>query len=134
MNPLKFLTIIVISMLLLTCLAGIISAKKDKITDTLKLEDKYKLNLEGVDVDGDAAWLQLTQKNNVVDDIVTWEGDHFELYDEGVLIVEGNCTTIFSGLKSCVIKLENLIQYDENGNIIFSQDTVLLGTKKVKNK
>ena len=134
MNHVKFLAIIVVSMLLLTCSAGIISAKKDKISDTIKLEDKYKLHLEEVDVDGNQAWIQLIQKNNVVDDLVVSNDEHFELYDDGVLILEGNCTGIFAGLKSCVIKLENLIQYDEYGNIIFSQDTVLLGTKKVKNK
>ena len=134
MNHGKFLTIIVVSMLLITCSAGIISAKKDKISDTIELEDIYKLHLEEVDIEGDKAWIQLIQKKNVVDNLVVSSDEHFELYDDGVLIVEGNCTAIFAGLKSCVIKLENLIQYDEHGNMIFSQDIVLLGTKKVKNK
>ena len=121
-------------MLLITCSAGIISAKKDKISDTIKLEDKYKLHFEEVDVEGDEAWLQLIQKKNVVDNLVVSRDEHFELYDNGILILEGNCTGIFAGLKSSIIKLENLTQYDENGDIIFYQEIVLLETKKVKNK
>jgi len=106
-----------------------------KITNKQKLEDKYKLHLEGVDIDGSHAWIQLIKKNKVVDNLVISEDGHFELYDGDVLIVDGNCSAIFAGLKSCVIKLENVKQYDENGNIIFSQDIVMLGTKKkVKNR
>ncbi|HIH86570.1 MAG TPA: hypothetical protein HA304_01535 [Methanosarcinales archaeon] len=134
MNHVKFLSIIVVSMLLITCSAGIISAKNDKVTDTLKLEEKYKLHLEEVSVDGDKIWLQLIQKNNVVDDLIVSEGEHFEMYDDEDLIVVGNCTTIAVGLQSYLIKLTDLKQYDENGNMIFSQEIVLLETKKVKNK
>lgn len=134
MNHVKFLTIIAVSMLLLTCSAGIISAKNDKISDSIKLEEKYKLHLEDVDVDGNKIWLQLMHKNKVVGDIIVSRGEHFELYDDEYLIVEGNCTTIAVGLQSCLIKLTDLKQYDENGNIIFSQEIVLLETKKFKNK
>jgi len=134
MNHVKFLSIIVVSMLLITCSAGIISAKNDKITDKLNLENKYKLHLKEVSVDGDKIWLQLIQKNNVVDDLVVSQGEHFELYDDEALIIEGNCTSIYAGLKSYITKLTDLKQYDENGNIIFSQELVLLETKKVKNK
>lgn len=128
MNYIKYLTIMIVSILLMTSSAGVISAKKDKITDTLRLDDKYKLHLEEVDVDGSHAWILLIQNNTNVDNLIVSVDEHFELYDGDVLIVDGNCSAIFAVLESCVIKLENVKQYDKNGNIIFSQDIVLLGT------
>ena len=136
MSPVKFLAIVAVSMLLTTCSAGIISAKEGKINDTLRLEDKYRLHLKDVDVDGEECWLQLIKKNknNVVDDIVVAEGENFKLYDDGNLIVEGYCEAVFAGIKFNAVKLIYIEQYDESGNLIFTQDEVLLMTKKVKNK
>ena len=129
MNHVKFLAIVAVSMLLTTCSAGIISAKEVKTIDTLKLEDKYRLHLEEVDVDGEECWLQLI-RNNVVDDIVVAEGENFEFYDGGYVIVTGHCEAVFVGLKYNAVKLTDIKQYDESGNIIFEQDEVLLITKK----
>ena len=129
MNYVKFLAIVAVSMLLTTCSAGIISAKEVKTIDTLKLEDKYRLHLKDVDVNGVKCRLQLIENNVVVADIIVADDEHFKLYNDENLIVEGDCEAVFAGTELNGVELTDIKQYGESGKIIFTQDKVLLMIK-----
>ncbi len=123
----KILIMIAITLLLIIASpAG--AASKNVLSDTLDLEQKYKLHLESVDVAGSprAATLQLL-RGGVVDEKVVVSGNNFELYDGGTLIMNATLDSVFAGATGNLVQIKNLVQYDKDtGAIILTVDRVLL--------
>ena len=119
------ITIAIAMLLLIASQAG--AASKNVYSDTLDLEQKYKLHLESVDIGSPrAATLQLLH-GRVVDERVVVSGDNFRLYDGGALIVNATLDSVFVGATGYLVQIKNLVQYDKNtGAIILTMDRILL--------
>lgn len=120
------ITIAIVMLLVIASPAG--AASKKVLNDTIDLEQKYKLHLEGVYVTGSprAAMLQLLH-GRVVDERVVVQGDNFKLYDGGALIVNATLDSVFVGATGSLVQIRNLVQYDKDtGAIILTMDRVLL--------
>lgn len=107
------ITIAIALLLVIASPAG--AASKKVLSDTLDLEQKYKLHLESVDVAGSprTATLQLL-RGGVVDEKVVVSRDNFELYDGGTLIVNATLDSVFVGATGYIVQIRNLVQYDKD--------------------
>lgn len=71
--------------------------------------------------------LQLLREGKVVNEQTVSEGAAFSIYDEEKIIAKGNFRTLFLGVASYAVKLENLAQYDKgSGEVILTSDVVTL--------
>lgn len=122
-------TIAIVLLLIIASPAG--AASKKVVSDTLDLEQKYKLHLESVDIGSPrTATLQLLHSGahgRVVDEKVVVSGDNFKLYDGGTLIVNATLDAVFVGATGYLVQIKNLVQYDKDtGAIIRTMDRVIL--------
>jgi len=98
-----------------------------KLTDTLNLEQGYKLHLVSTDVNSSPRTAVL-QLNHAGDEKLVASGDEFSLYDgQGHLIVTAKLDSVFAGATGTLVQIKNLVQYDKNtGEIILTMDRVIL--------
>ncbi len=110
-------------LILLPNIAGAVSINKD-VTDTIKLEQHYRLRLVSIDASGPvrSAVLDL----NPGEKITILNGENFSIYRKGRLVVEGKLDSIFVGATAEMIKIKNLVQYDEDGTIILTLESIVL--------
>lgn len=121
--------VITIAIALLLVIASPAGAASKKVpSDTLDLEQKYKLHLEIVNAAGNhrTATLQLLH-GGVVDERVVVQGDNFKLYDGRNLILNATLWSVFVGSDGYIVQIRNLVQYDKDtGEIIRTMDRVSL--------
>ncbi len=120
----KGILIVAIALLiLLSNTAGAVSINKD-VTDTIELEQNYRLRLVSIDASGPvrSAMLDL----NPGEKITISNGENFSIYRKGRLVVEGKLDSIFIGITAELIQIRDLVQYDENGTVILTLDKVTL--------
>ena len=126
----KILVLAAVALLFVTATSIEAIAKEDKTTDTLKLKQGYRLHISAVDDNADPAEVcfHLTNsKGDIIDDVTVLDGDSFSLYDEQIKIVEVESVQVFFGINSCLIKLEDLVQYNKaTGKIISEIDETFL--------
>ena len=111
--------------------------------DSLELKDGYTLKLARVEgmneVRSPDGTLTITKGSNVkilmqlnygktISEQLVPEGTSFNLYDDDNIIVKADFKTIFLGTSTYMIQLENLVQYDMAGTVIFTKDIVTLTT------
>ena len=101
--------------------------KQEKITDTFKLKQGYRLHTE-INVQVTKIWIVLTRANgDVVSDHVFDDGEYFSMYDGEILIVEAASVDILHGIESNIVVASDLVQYNKNtGNPILTMDRAVL--------
>lgn len=120
----RTLTVMAIALLiLLSNTAGAVSINKD-VTDTIRLEQNYRLKLVSIDASGPvrSAVLDL----NPGEKITILYGENFSIYRKGTLVVEGKLNSIFIGATAELIQIRDLVQYDEDGTVVLTLDKVTL--------
>lgn len=129
----KIFVIAAVALMFVVASSAVVMAKQEetkpeKITDTFKLKQGYRLHLAAIDVDVEKVWIELTRANgDVVDDGVFQNGDYFSMHDDGTLIVEATKLTVFQGIGSNIVVAYDLVQYNKNtGNPILTMDKVVL--------
>ena len=102
--------------------AGAVSIKD--VTDTISLEQNYRLRLVSIDASGPvrSAMLDL----NPGDKITILDGENFSIYRKDILVVEGRLDAVFVGATGELVQIKDLVQYDEKGTIILTLERVVL--------
>jgi len=119
----KILAVIAIALLIvLSNTVGAVSIKD--VTDTISLEQNYKLRLVSIDASGPvrSAMLDL----NPGDKITILDGENFSIYRKDILVVEGRLDAVFVGATGELVQIKDLVQYDEEGTIIFTMERLIL--------
>ena len=119
----KILAVIAIALLMvLSNTAGAVSIKD--VTDTISLEQNYKIRLASIDASGPvrSAVLDL----NPGDKITILDGENFSIYRKDILVVEGRLDAVFVGATGELIQIKDLVQYDEEGGSILTLERVVL--------
>ncbi len=97
-----------------------------KLTDTLTLEQSYKLHLVSVDLNSSPRTAVL-RLNHAGDEKEVASGDEFSLYDGQALIVTAKLDAVFAGATGTMVQIKNLVQYDKNtGEIILTVERLYL--------
>jgi len=129
----KILVIVAVALMFVIASSAVAMAKQEeikqeKITDTFKLKQGYRLHFAAIDVDSMKVWMELTRANgDVVDNGVFQNRDYFSMHDDGTLIVEATKLTVFHGILTDLVKIDDLVQYNKNtGNPILTVDKVIL--------
>ncbi len=123
----KIVVMLAIAVLLVVVSPAGAANTDTKLTDTLNLEQGYKLHLVSTDVNSSPRTAVL-QLNHAGDEKVVASGDEFSLYDgQAHLIVTAKLDAVFVGATGTLVQIKNLIQYDKNtGEIILTMDRVIL--------
>lgn len=110
-------------LIVLSNTAGAVSITKD-VTDTIRLEQNYRLKLVSIDASGPvrSAVLDL----NPGDKITILDGENFSIYRKETLVAEGRLDAVFIGATGELIQIKDLVQYDEEGTIILTLERVVL--------
>ncbi len=119
----KILAVMAIALLIvLSNTAGAVSIKD--VTDTISLEENYKLRLVSIDASGPVR--SATLDLNPGDKITILDDENFSIYRKDILVAEGRLDAVFIGHISEMIQIKDLVQYDEEGTIILTLERVVL--------
>ena len=126
----KILVIAVVALLFVMATSTGAMAKEDKITDTLKLKQGYRLHFAAVDDTGEPAKVifNLTGSNgDIIDSVIISDEGGFNLCDGDIKIVEVKSIQVFEGIESWAVTLNDLVQYNnKTGKIISEIDKTVL--------